>query len=561
MCGLVGMVARKPGGFSFNHLDLFEQFLIVDSLRGKDSTGVFSLFRNGDVRVIKHGSHPYNLFRTDEWRDFKSAAVQRGKFLVGHNRKATIGKVNTDNAHPFVEENIILVHNGTLRDQKNLTDANVEVDSHAIAHALSTTPYAEVIPKIRGAFALIWYDTKTEKLYAARNEERPLVILHSDDFYFLASEAWMVGYPARRERINITEAQNLNLGDVAVFDSSGKLTIETLQLDDDISAEALQREYERWSHRSDRWDDDGGNTVPFVPGTAETPSAEALRKMMVEQHNQKFHHNGAIPRATTHSSSCVLTAKNDSAIEVMPNNEADLEAEVERLRQTITRPHSEFPKGTPVLFKIHETTRQVNQRFRFNGTVYTPDTPRLDVQGFLPFDVKPGNLQAWHDQQAYGEVQFCTYTTNGGWTIHLKQVRLATETQIHSKKIPVMVWDYAKNHCTCSQCQRNVDYWEKTFCAVLQKTVIEPGCDRPMNRVHLVCPDCLKNNIQEGAYRVKFSTAYQQAKSAIEKARAKVAADAEANSDPTLPDRLTKQSESSPINGKTLILPPPSAVQ
>src|SRR5579864_8678836 len=115
MCGIVAMIARTNGGFTHGDLSAFEQMLIVNTVRGKDSVGAFTKFGNGDVRVIKHGSNPFNLINSKEWEGFRQSVVNRGRFLIGHNRASTIGKVSTDNAHPFVEDHIILVHNGTLR--------------------------------------------------------------------------------------------------------------------------------------------------------------------------------------------------------------------------------------------------------------------------------------------------------------------------------------------------------------------------------------------------------------------------------------------------------------
>src|SRR5579864_7122790 len=203
MCGIVAMIARTNGGFTHGDLSAFEQMLIVNTVRGKDSVGSFTKFGNGDVRGIKHGSNPFNLFRTDEWKDYRQAVINRGRFLVGHNRAATSGQVNTDNAHPFVEDHIILVHNGTLRSQNNLTNKTTVVDSNAIAHALAeeTGDPRNVLDKIDGAFALIWYNSKEDKLYAARNEERPLVLIESERHYVLASEAWIAAYPMSKNSL------------------------------------------------------------------------------------------------------------------------------------------------------------------------------------------------------------------------------------------------------------------------------------------------------------------------------------------------------------------------
>jgi len=148
MCGIVGMIAKKQAGFSYSEVAAFKDALLIDSLRGEDSTGVFSVMRNKTVNAIKVATHPLHLYQCTDWTSLESKIVQHGRFVVGHNRSATKGAIKTENAHPFHEGKIILVHNGTLRgDHKELAD--VEVDSHAICHALNEKPPEEVIKELK----------------------------------------------------------------------------------------------------------------------------------------------------------------------------------------------------------------------------------------------------------------------------------------------------------------------------------------------------------------------------------------------------------------------------
>jgi len=267
MCGLVSIIARKAGGFYSRELDLFEQMLMIDSLRGKDSTGVMTTLKNGDVQVVKTATQPFLLFETKQWMDWRSKVIQTGRYVAGHNRAATRGNVVNDNAHPFVEKHIILMHNGTISNQEQLAKEKVEVDSHAICHAMANGTPEEVIPKIWGAFALIWYNTETETLHAVRNDERPLSLITTDDYYFLASEPWMVANPAARQGRKIEGVDQLEPHKMLTFSMDGKMEVTQLpkrQWSNTTNppTTGTTRDYQAWlraraaNGMSDDWGDD-----------------------------------------------------------------------------------------------------------------------------------------------------------------------------------------------------------------------------------------------------------------------------------------------------------------
>ena len=193
MCGIVGLVSKKDNGFYGGNLDVFQDMLVADSVRGADSTGCFAVNRKNTVRIIKSATVPHYMFDTKNWQNFRDSAIQKATMLVGHNRKATVGKVSTDTAHPFYESNIILVHNGTINNQKDLQEG-VEVDSHAICHSIANRGYKETIKEIDGAFVLVWFDVLTKTLNIVRNDKRPLCYVETDDFFWFASEAAMLAW-------------------------------------------------------------------------------------------------------------------------------------------------------------------------------------------------------------------------------------------------------------------------------------------------------------------------------------------------------------------------------
>lgn len=200
MCGIVGVVSRHTNGLSNPEIDMFEQMLFVDTMRGWDSTGVFGVDHLGNVGIAKAALHGPDFICTNEFKVFKRAAVKDGVFVVGHNRAATRGTVNDENAHPFyVDDKIVLVQNGSWRgSHKHIKD--VEVDSHAIAHLLADNADIEAAMKqVNAAYALVWYNVETEELHFLRNSERPLYIaefLHSG--FMFASEVETIMYAAAK---------------------------------------------------------------------------------------------------------------------------------------------------------------------------------------------------------------------------------------------------------------------------------------------------------------------------------------------------------------------------
>jgi predicted DNA-binding ribbon-helix-helix protein len=221
MCGIVGIMTKQKAGFYNSDLNLFKNMLVVDSLRGEDSTGVYGIFKNLQAKTIKVAAEPHMLFRTEEWHDFERKAVNSMRILVGHNRYATKGAVNNKNAHPFDVGNIVLVHNGTIHNQKDF-NKEVEVDSHAIAHALNEKPAEEVLSEIDGAFALVWYNRTEGKVFFARNTQRPLYYIDTPNNIYFGSEGTMLEFILNRTPGNIQyKAYAFPTGKIISYDTKG----------------------------------------------------------------------------------------------------------------------------------------------------------------------------------------------------------------------------------------------------------------------------------------------------------------------------------------------------
>lgn len=189
MCGIIALISKKLTGFSELELKLFSQALYANALRGADSTGIFSITKEGNIHLIKDNVDANTFLKSNVIKKEFENYYLNSRILVGHNRAATKGNITDKNAHPFLINDTVLVHNGTIYEHKLL--ANTETDSEAICSAISEKPYKEVLENISGAFALIFYKANEKKLYVIKNKERPLWIISTNEFDFICSEPKM----------------------------------------------------------------------------------------------------------------------------------------------------------------------------------------------------------------------------------------------------------------------------------------------------------------------------------------------------------------------------------
>ena len=193
MCGIIGIVGNKP---------VAER--LVDGLRrmeyrGYDSAGICTIHEGALVRRRAEGKLN-NLIA--ELADNPAP----GEIGIAHTRWATHGAPTAKNAHPHATEHVALVHNGIIENFKELRaelrDAGrtleSDTDSEVVAHLVSRLvenghspqeAVADVLPRLRGAFALaIAFRDDPDILIGARRGS-PLVVGYGVNETYIGSDA------------------------------------------------------------------------------------------------------------------------------------------------------------------------------------------------------------------------------------------------------------------------------------------------------------------------------------------------------------------------------------
>ncbi|WAT18861.1 glutamine--fructose-6-phosphate transaminase (isomerizing) [Aurantiacibacter sp. MUD11] len=193
MCGIIGIVGER---------DVAAR--LVDGLRrmeyrGYDSAGVCTV--NGGALVRRRAEGKLNNLV-----EVLAANPAPGHTGIAHTRWATHGAPTEKNAHPHATEHVALVHNGIIENFKELRDElreagrtlESETDTEVVVHLISREieggkspeeAVADVLPRLRGAFALaITFRDNPDLLIGARLGS-PLVVGYGEGEMFLGSDA------------------------------------------------------------------------------------------------------------------------------------------------------------------------------------------------------------------------------------------------------------------------------------------------------------------------------------------------------------------------------------
>ncbi len=224
MCGLVSIVSKQKNGFFNSDVKVFTEMLFADQLRGAHGTGI--IYDQGNkIKTLKASVASSDFVNDIAYDKAESEIFQHARFVVGHNRAATIGNLTHQNTHPFRCGHITLVHNGTLTSHKELADT--ESDSMAICHSIAKIGFKETVKKIKGAFALIWYDEKQKTLNFTRNYQRPLYIVETKDLFCFVSEPKLAEWILDRNGQKVTKVTNTDVHTLYQFEAGDWTEYET----------------------------------------------------------------------------------------------------------------------------------------------------------------------------------------------------------------------------------------------------------------------------------------------------------------------------------------------
>lgn len=249
MCGLCGMITN---GFYKHDHKIFSNLLYLSALRGLDSTGVAS----ADT-VEEKGSKKLSLamYKTmydasglltelrgaDKDPDLKDLDYVFGdrkskKAMLGHCRAATVGSVSLKNAHPFAFQNVLGMHNGTIRGNFIESD-KFGTDSEGIYNLINKHGLQDALQEVidgstNAAYTLTYIDRKTKTLNLIHNAQRPLFIALNkySRWAVWASESWMISTAATRTNSDIQEIFSPKDNFLVSFDLMDDKIVESMDI-------------------------------------------------------------------------------------------------------------------------------------------------------------------------------------------------------------------------------------------------------------------------------------------------------------------------------------------
>lgn len=202
MCGIWGIVNQEEEAFDYQS---FCTLGCANDRRGGDSCGVFI---DGKVEYgIDKRSHFEDFF----WKSELLNNTKTAKIALGHDRKASVGGISLEKAHPIIiyesvpvaegeepreEVKFVLVHNGTIHNYEDLAkkyipdiDIKGMSDSQVLARLLYYSGF-DFLAEYNGGAAFIAVDYRGEKpevilwkgeskqssYFTTVEEERPLFV-------------------------------------------------------------------------------------------------------------------------------------------------------------------------------------------------------------------------------------------------------------------------------------------------------------------------------------------------------------------------------------------------
>lgn len=188
MCGLAGALSRYLSKFE---VETFKSIMAVHTLRGPYGSGVCGVpqkERHPPHVVRNRGTAAALIFNPEN--KFDEAYKGNHTLFMGHCRMPTSGSWDIEDTHPIIADHIIGVHNGTLGVVNGQKVEKTDLDSRLLFKSFASVGAEATLRASKGAYAIVWVDTKESTLNFARNENRPLWFGSWDDEKSLSTLYW-----------------------------------------------------------------------------------------------------------------------------------------------------------------------------------------------------------------------------------------------------------------------------------------------------------------------------------------------------------------------------------
>ena len=227
MCGIVGIIGQKAVATD-----------LVDALRRLEYRG----YDSAGIATVENG-HLERRRAEGKLRNLEGRLLQeplRGHTGIGHTRWATHGRPTERNAHPHMNGQVSVVHNGIIENFRELkaelgakgyvfeSDTDTEAIVHVVADELAQGHGPEeavrrALGRLQGAFALAIIFAGHDDLMIAARQGSPLAIGHGTGAMYLGSDA--IALAPFTDAITYLDEGDwavLRRTGVDIFDRSGK---------------------------------------------------------------------------------------------------------------------------------------------------------------------------------------------------------------------------------------------------------------------------------------------------------------------------------------------------
>jgi glucosamine--fructose-6-phosphate aminotransferase (isomerizing) len=227
MCGIVGIISKTGVA------DELVAGLRRLEYRGYDSAGIATLI---DGRIERRRAEG----KLDNLVARLKREPLRGTIGIAHTRWATHGLPIERNAHPIATDSVAVVHNGIIENYQALrqeltalgyefhTDTDTEavaiLASHHLAQGLApAAAVARTLPRLEGAFALVFLFAGEHDLLICARRGPPLAIGYGDGEMFVGSDAQALA-PLTRQIAYLEDGDwaAVTSRDVAIFDHENR---------------------------------------------------------------------------------------------------------------------------------------------------------------------------------------------------------------------------------------------------------------------------------------------------------------------------------------------------